>query len=59
MTYHARSGSDRNHHTKERRTMDWKLEVVPVPITDVDRAKHFYSDPDGNSWVLQERPARD
>jgi hypothetical protein len=34
--------------------MDWKLEVVPVPITDVDRAKHFYSDPDGNGWVLQE-----
>jgi hypothetical protein len=24
--------------------MDWKLEVVPVPITDVDRAKHFYSE---------------
>jgi catechol 2,3-dioxygenase-like lactoylglutathione lyase family enzyme len=24
--------------------MDWKLEVVPVPITDVDRAKRFYSE---------------
>jgi predicted enzyme related to lactoylglutathione lyase len=24
--------------------MDWKLEVVPVPITDVDRAKAFYAD---------------
>ena len=24
--------------------MDWKLEVVPVPVTDVDRAKHFYSE---------------
>jgi len=36
--------------------MDWKLEVVPVPITDVDRAKHFFSDPDGNGWVLQEHP---
>ncbi len=23
--------------------MDWKLEVVPVPVTDVERAKHFYS----------------
>ena len=22
--------------------MDWKLEVVPVPVTDVDRAKAFY-----------------
>ena len=23
--------------------MDWKLEVVPVPVTDVDRAKAFYT----------------
>jgi predicted enzyme related to lactoylglutathione lyase len=22
--------------------MDWKLELVPVPVTDVDRAKSFY-----------------
>ena len=25
-------------------TMDWKLELVVVPVTDVDRAKHFYSE---------------
>jgi catechol 2,3-dioxygenase-like lactoylglutathione lyase family enzyme len=24
--------------------MDWKLEVVVVPVTDVDRAKEFYAD---------------
>ena len=24
--------------------MDWKLEVVVVPVSDVDRAKHFYAD---------------
>lgn len=24
--------------------MDWKLEVVVVPVTDVDRAKRFYSE---------------
>ena len=24
--------------------MDWKLEVVPVPVKDVDRAKRFYGD---------------
>ncbi len=24
--------------------MDWKLEVVVVPVTDVDRAKGFYSE---------------
>jgi catechol 2,3-dioxygenase-like lactoylglutathione lyase family enzyme len=24
--------------------VDWKLEVVPIPVSDVDRAKHFYSE---------------
>jgi predicted enzyme related to lactoylglutathione lyase len=24
--------------------MDWKLELVPVPVSDVDRAKAFYVD---------------
>ena len=24
--------------------MDWKLELVAVPVTDVDRAKAFYTD---------------
>lgn len=24
--------------------MDWKLEVVVVPIADIDRAKHFYNE---------------
>jgi predicted enzyme related to lactoylglutathione lyase len=24
--------------------MDWKLELIPVPVTDVDRAKAFYSE---------------
>ena len=24
--------------------MDWKLEVIVVPVSDVDRAKHFYSE---------------
>jgi catechol 2,3-dioxygenase-like lactoylglutathione lyase family enzyme len=24
--------------------MDWRLELVPVPVTDVDRAKAFYVD---------------
>lgn len=24
--------------------MDWKLELVVVPVADVDRAKHFYSE---------------
>lgn len=24
--------------------MDWKLELVAVPVSDVDRAKHFYTE---------------
>ncbi|MEU8787504.1 VOC family protein [Streptomyces sp. NPDC048637] len=24
--------------------MDWKLELVPVPVADVERAKYFYSE---------------
>ncbi len=28
--------------TKGRCVMDWKLEVVVIPVTDVDRAKSFY-----------------
>jgi catechol 2,3-dioxygenase-like lactoylglutathione lyase family enzyme len=27
--------------------MDWKLELVPVPVSDVDRAKAFYTDKAG------------
>lgn len=27
--------------------MDWKLEVVVVPVADVDRARHFYSQQTG------------
>ena len=34
--------------------MDMKLELVAVPVTDVDRAKEFYADPDGNRWAIQE-----
>ncbi len=24
--------------------MDWKIELIPIPVTDVDRAKAFYVD---------------
>ena len=45
--------------------MDFKLELVPIPVADVDRAKTFYTeragfsyagfrDPDGNGWTLQQ-----
>jgi predicted enzyme related to lactoylglutathione lyase len=31
----------------DRRGMDFKLELVPVPVTDVDRAKAFYTEKAG------------
>jgi len=36
--------------------MDMKLELVVLPVSDVDRAQAFYeqADPDGNTWLLQE-----
>ncbi len=30
--------------------MDWKIELIPVPVSDVDRAKRFYSEQLG--WVV-------
>ena len=24
--------------------MDWKIEVIPIPVTDIDRAKRFYEE---------------
>ena len=29
-------------HSTRSATMDWKLELLPIPVTDVDRAKAFY-----------------
>ena len=30
--------------TEGRRAMDWKLELVPIPVSDVERSKRFYSE---------------
>jgi len=37
--------------------MDLKLELVPVPVTDVDRAKAFYADQVGFTVDVDVRPA--
>jgi predicted enzyme related to lactoylglutathione lyase len=37
--------------------MDWKLEVVVVPVADVDRAKKFYSEQVGFVVDIDDRPA--
>ena len=36
--------------------MDWKIELVPIPVTDVDRAKEFYVDKIGFHADYDERP---
>jgi catechol 2,3-dioxygenase-like lactoylglutathione lyase family enzyme len=36
--------------------MEWKLEVVVVPVTDVDRAKQFYSEQAGFVVDVDYRP---
>src|SRR4028118_1812805 len=44
-----------NHRTKGRSTMEWKLELVPIPVSDVDRAKAFYSEKAGFNENLDHR----
>ncbi|MEO7119438.1 MAG: VOC family protein [Candidatus Limnocylindrales bacterium] len=39
--------------------MDWKLEVVVVPVTDVDRAKDFYSRQMGFNVDVDHQPNDD
>jgi catechol 2,3-dioxygenase-like lactoylglutathione lyase family enzyme len=39
--------------------MDWKLEVVVVPVTDVDRAKNFYVGKLGFQLDADTRPTPD
>ncbi|MER6998311.1 VOC family protein [Streptomyces sp. NPDC000410] len=36
--------------------MEWTLEVIPVPVTDVDRAKAFYADRCGFKVDLDSSP---
>src|SRR5450755_1069913 len=37
--------------------MDWKLEVVVIPVSDVDRAKRFYVDQVGFTLDVDHRGA--
>jgi catechol 2,3-dioxygenase-like lactoylglutathione lyase family enzyme len=39
--------------------MDWKLEVVVVPVSDVDRAKAFYTDKAGFHLDVDHRAGED
>jgi predicted enzyme related to lactoylglutathione lyase len=40
--HHGGVAGARSATTHEERSMDFKLELIPVPVTDVDRAKEFY-----------------
>lgn len=37
--------------------MNWTLEVVPVPVTDMDRAKAFYAEKVGFTIDLDDEVA--
>lgn len=37
--------------------MDWKIEVVVVPVTDVDRAKQFYAEQLGFNVDVDDSPS--
>jgi catechol 2,3-dioxygenase-like lactoylglutathione lyase family enzyme len=39
--------------------MDWKLELVLVPVTDVDRAKTFYTEQLGFTLDVDHQPSDD
>jgi catechol 2,3-dioxygenase-like lactoylglutathione lyase family enzyme len=41
------------------RTVDWKLELVVVPVADVDRAKAFYSEKTGFNVDVDHRAGED
>ncbi len=36
--------------------MDWKIELIPVPVADVERAKRFYADGCGFHVDLDDQP---
>jgi catechol 2,3-dioxygenase-like lactoylglutathione lyase family enzyme len=36
--------------------MDWKLELIVVPVTDVDRAKRFYLEQAGFELIVDVQP---
>ena len=48
-----------SYYTKGRYLMDWKLELVPIPVSDVDRAKAFYAERVGFNVDLDVSAATD
>jgi len=50
MTAPLEGKMDSNHYTKEAAFVDFKLELVLIPVSDVDRAKAFYTEKTGFTW---------
>jgi hypothetical protein len=46
------------HPNPRSNIMDMKLELIAVPVPDVDRAIVYFKDPDGNGWAVQRLPER-
>ena len=44
--------------TQEASNVDFKLELVVVPVSDVDRAKAFYWTRPASAWTSTTAPAR-
>ena len=49
-TTEARSGT--TIETPKAASVDMKLEIVVIPVSDVDRAKRFYGDLDGGLTLI-------
>jgi len=45
--------------TERRRIVDWKLEVVTIPVSDMDRAKAFYSEQIGFNVDIDQQVSED
>ena len=41
---YTEAGEMQERTTEVAMGMDWKLELVPIPVSDVDRAKAFYAE---------------
>jgi len=52
-------GSSRPIAAEEITTMDWTLELIVVPVSDIDRAKAFYIDKAGFEQIVDVKVGED
>jgi hypothetical protein len=56
MCVEIRQSADGEHVADKGASMDMKLEVVPIPVNDVDAAKAFYTEKVGFNLDHDMRP---